>query len=56
MVNYQTSCGETRSKELNKFLYEEWVNIDVVVLNHLINSMKSRCLELIQSEGERINY
>ena len=30
----------TNLEELNKFLHEEWVNIDVVVLNHLINSMK----------------
>ena len=42
----------TNLEELNKFLHEEWVNIDVVVLNHLINSMKSRCLELIKSKGE----
>ena len=46
----------TNLKELNKFLHEERVNTDVVVLNHLINSMKSRCLELIKSKGERINY
>ena len=46
----------TNLEELNKFLHEEWVNIDVVVLNHSINSMKSRCLELIKSKGERINY
>ena len=46
----------TNLEELNKFLHEEWVNIDVVVLNHLIDSMKSRCLELIKSKGERINY
>ena len=46
----------TNLEELNKFLHEEWINIDVVVLNHLIDSMKSRCLELIKSKGERINY
>ena len=46
----------TNLEELNKFLDEEWVNIDVVVLNHLIDSMKSRRLELIKSKGERINY
>ena len=46
----------TNLVELNKFLHEEWVNIDVVVLNHSIDSMKSRCLELIKSKGERINY
>ena len=46
----------TNLEELNKFLHEECANIDVVVLNHLINSMKSRCLELIKSKEERINY
>ena len=46
----------TNLEELNKFLHEEWINIDVVVLNHLVNSMKSRCLALIESKGERINY
>ena len=46
----------TNLEELNKFLHEEWINIDVVVLNHLIDSMKSRCLELIKPKGERINY
>ena len=30
----------TNLEELDKFLHEEWVNIDVVVVNHLINSMK----------------
>ena len=46
----------TNLEELNKFFHEECVNIDVVVLNHLIDSMKSRCLKLIKSKGERINY
>ena len=46
----------TNLEELYNFLHEEWVNIDVVILNHLLNSMKSRCLELIKSKGERINY
>ena len=44
----------TNLEELNKFLHEEWVNIDVVVLNHLINSMKSGCLELNRKERELI--
>ena len=30
----------TNLEELNKFLHEEWINIDVVILNHLIDSMK----------------
>ena len=46
----------TNLEELNGFLHEEWVNIDVVVLNHLTNSMKQRCLDLIKLKGERINY
>ncbi len=45
----------TNLDELDKFLHEESNNIDMVVLNHLINSMKSRCLALIKSKGERIN-
>jgi len=46
----------TNLEELNKFLHEEWNNIDIVLLDHLVNSMKSRCLALINSKGERINY
>ena len=46
----------TNLEELNKFLHEEWVNINVIVLNHLINSVKSRCLELAKSKREKINY
>ena len=46
----------TNLEELDKFLHEEWDKTDMVVLNHLINSMKSRCLALIESKGERINY
>ena len=30
----------TNVEELNKFLHEKWVYIDVVDLNYLINSMK----------------
>jgi hypothetical protein len=36
---------------VKKFLYEEWEKSDTVVLNHLIKSMKSRCLALIESKG-----
>ena len=43
-------------EELNNFLHEEWNNIDTNLLSHLVNSMKTRCLALIESKGERINY
>jgi len=46
----------TNLEELNKFLHQEWNNIDMVILNYLVNSMKSRCLALIESKGERISY
>jgi transposase len=43
-------------QELDMFLHEEWDKTDMLVLNHLVNSMKLRCLALIESKGERINY
>jgi transposase len=43
-------------QELDIFLHEEWKKTDMLVLNHLVNSMKSRCLALIEAKGERINY
>ena len=42
--------------ELNDFLHEKWETIDLYLLNNLIKSMKTRCLALIDSKGERINY
>ena len=42
--------------ELDDFLHEEWEKIDLSLLNNLIKSMKTRCLALIDSKGERINY
>jgi transposase len=42
--------------ELDQFLHEEWQNIDLSTINNLIKSMKNRCLALITSKGERINY
>jgi transposase len=42
--------------ELDDFLHEEWEKIDLYLLNNLIKSMKTRCLALIDSKGERINY
>jgi transposase len=38
-------------EKLDKFVHEERDKTDMVVLNHLINSMKSRCLALIESKG-----
>lgn len=46
----------TNLEELNKFLHEEWKKTDLTILNNLVKSMKSRCLALIESRGERINY
>ena len=46
----------TNLQELDMFLHEEWDKTDMVVLSHLVDSMKSRCLALIESKGERINY
>ena len=42
--------------ELNKFLHDEWNKVDMLVINNLIKSMKSRCLALIESKRERIDY
>ena len=42
--------------ELNKFFHDEWNKVDMLIINNLIKSMKSRCLALIESEGERIDY
>ena len=42
--------------ELEEFIHEEWENIDLSTLMNLVFSMKSRCLALIESKGERIKY
>ena|ERR1700722_10967282 len=42
--------------ELDRFLHEEWDKTDLDTLNHLVGSMKARCLPLIDLKGERINY
>ena len=36
--------------ELNKFLYDEWNKVDMLIINNLIIS----CLALIESKGELI--
>ena len=46
----------TNLQELDLFLHQEWAKTDMSILNHLVNSMKSRCLALIETKGERINY
>ena len=48
--------GPSNLNELNKFLYDEWNKVDMLIINNLIKSMKSRCLALIESKGERIDY
>ena len=51
-----------RSEETNPcpryptFLHEEWKNIDLKIVNNLVQSMKSRCLAIIDLTGERIDY
>src|SRR5208282_2466904 len=43
----------TNLQELNEVLHEEWDKTDLATLNRLIGSMKSRCLALVESKGER---
>ena len=43
-------------RELDQFLHEEWKKIEKTIINNLVHSMKSRCLAIIESMGERINY
>jgi transposase len=42
--------------ELDQFLHEEWKKVEKPIINNLVNSTKSRCLAIIDSKGERINY
>ena len=42
--------------ELDQFLHEEWKKVDMTVISNLVYSMKSICLAIIDSKGERINY
>ena len=42
--------------ELDQFLHEEWKKFEKTIINNLVHSMKSRCLAIIESKGERINY
>ncbi len=42
--------------ELDRFLHEEWKKVEKIIISNLIHSMKSRCLAIIDSRGERINY
>ena len=42
--------------ELDQFLHEEWKKFEKTIINNLVRSMKSRCLAIIESKGERINY
>ena len=48
--------GPSNLNESNKFLHDEWNKVDMLIINNLIKSMKSRCLSLIESKGERIDY
>jgi hypothetical protein len=42
--------------ELQRFLCEEWKQVANSVLSNLIGSIETRCLALLDSKGERINY
>jgi transposase len=42
--------------ELERFLCEEWKQVADSVLSNLIGSIETRCLALLDSKGERINY
>ena len=42
--------------ELETFIHEEWQKVDIHIVNNLIGSMKTRCLMIIDSGGERISY
>lgn len=42
--------------DLNRFLHEEWEKVEKTIVINLVNSMQSRCLAIIDSKGERINY
>ena len=46
----------TDIEELDRFLHEEWENIQLEIINNLINSMQTRRLTVIESKGERTNY
>ena len=41
---------------LDRFSHEKRENIDLEIINNLINSMQTRCLAVIESKGEKINY
>ena len=53
-------CVEKRKPsdidELETFIHEEWQKVDIHSVNNLTGSMKSRCLMIIDSGGERISY
>ena len=46
----------TNIGDLKVFLGEEWKKIEKDIIINLINSMKNRCLLVIESKGERIKY
>ena len=42
--------------ELEQYMVEEWENIPNEFLTNLISSMRDRCQQVIDNNGERINY
>jgi len=43
-------------EDLERYMVEEWEQIPDFVLQNLIDSMPTRCEEVIRLQGERINY
>ena len=42
--------------ELETIIHEEWQKADIHTVNNLMGSIKTRCLMIIYSDGERISY
>jgi transposase len=42
--------------ELEEFMVEEWDRIPESTLKHLVDSMRGRCLEVLEKNGETISY
>ena len=42
--------------DLETFIRVEWQKVDIHIVNNFIRSMKTRCLMIIDSGGERISY
>ena len=47
-----------KSSDINELetIHEEWQKVDIHIVSNLTGSMKTRCLMIIDSGGERISY